>query len=316
MVETSFILCGINAQRQVEFLKIIGGSASEALASKVAHELDREPAKIEFNKFPDGEKYLRILDDVKGEDVVVIQSINRTPDEFLVEYLLIVDTLKDLGATKVVGFIPYFAYARQDERFKPGEAFSFKTVSKLIEIVGTDELYTIDMHKHRVVRSTDLFKIPSQNLTAMPLLADYVEKTGNLQNPLVIGPDAEAAQWAKVAAERLRTDYDVFEKKRLGSESVQIRPGKLNVKDRDVLIVDDIISTSGTVVAALEILFSQGARKIDVACTHPLLMGNALAKIHETGAKNVIGTDTVPSPVSCVSVAPLIAEEIKKAGFR
>ena len=316
LVQTSFILCGTSVQREVEFLKIIGGSASEVLASKVAHEIGTEPARIEVKKFPDGEKYVRVLDDVKGEDVVVIQSINRTPDEFLVEYLLMVDALKDLGATKVVGFIPYFAYARQDERFNPGEALSFKTVSKLIESVGTDELYTIDMHQHRVVRSSDMFKIPSRNLTAMPLLADYVEKAGNLQKPLVIGPDAEAAQWAKVAAERLHTDYDVFEKKRLSSEDVQIRPGKANARDRDVLIVDDIISTSGTIVGALEILFSQGARKIDVACTHPLLMGDALAKIHESGAKNVIGTDTVPSPVSYVSVAPLIAEQIKKAGFR
>jgi ribose-phosphate pyrophosphokinase len=212
--------------------------------------------------------------------------------------------------------VPYFAYARQDERFNPGEALSFKTVSKLIESVGTDEIYTIDMHQHRVLRSSDVFKIPSRNLSAMPLLADYVEKAGNLQKPLIIGPDAEAEQWAKLVAERLHTDYDVFEKKRFGSENVQVRPRNANAKDRDVLIVDDIISTGGTIVEALKMLFSQGAKKIDVACTHPLLMGGALAKIYETGAQNVIGTDTVPSPVSYVSVAPLIVEQIKKEGFR
>jgi len=258
---------------------------------------------------------LRVLEDVKGEDVIVIQSISRTPDEFLVEYLLLVDTLKDLGAKRVVSFIPYFAYARQDERFKPGEALSFKTVSKLIEEVGTDEIYTIDMHQHRVLKSSEVFRIPSHNLSAMPLLADYVEKTGNLLKPLIIGPDAEAEQWAKLAAERLHTDYDVFEKKRLSSENVQIRPRKANAKGRDVLIVDDIISTGGTIVEALKILFSQGAKKIDVACTHPLLMGGALEKICATGAKNVIGPDTVPSPIGHVSVAPLIVKQIKKEGF-
>lgn len=305
-----------NVQREVGQLKIVSGSASDALATKVARELDMEPAKMEIKKFPDGEKYMRVLDEVKEEDVVVIQSISRTPDEFLFEYLLLVDTLKDLGATKVVSFIPYFAYARQDERFNPGEALSFRTVSKLIESVGTDEIYTIDMHQHRVVRSSDMFRIPSRDLSAMPLLADYVEKTGNLQKPLIIGPDAEAEQWAKLAAEKLHTDYDVFEKKRLGSEKVEIRPRQANAKDRDVLIVDDIISTGGTIVEALKILFSQGARKIDVACTHPLLMGGALAKIIEAGAMNVIGTDTVPSPVSYVTVAPLIAEQIRKEGFR
>lgn len=297
-------------------MKIIGGSSSDGLAARVARELGTESAKLEIKKFPDGEKYLRVLEDVKGEDIVVIQSISRTPDEFLFEYLLLVDTLKDLGAKRVVSFVPYFAYARQDERFNPGEALSFKTVSKLIESVGTDEIYTIDMHQHRVLKSSDVFKIPSRNLSAMPLLADYVEKAGDLQKPLVIGPDAEAEQWAKLAAERLHTDYDVFEKKRLGSENVQIRPRKANAKDRDVLIVDDIISTGGTIVEALKILFSQGAKRIDVACTHPLLIGGALAKIYEAGAQNVIGTDTVSSPASYVSVAPLIAEQIKKEGFR
>ena len=297
-------------------MKIIGGSSSDGLAARVARELGTESAKLEIKKFPDGEKYLRVLEDVKGEDVVVIQSISRMPDEFLFEYLLLVDTLKDLGAKRVVSFVPYFAYARQDERFNPGEALSFKTVSKLIESVGTDEIYTIDMHQHRVLRSSDVFKIPSRNLSAMPLLADYVEKAGNLQKPLIIGPDAEAEQWAKLVAERLHTDYDVFEKKRFGSENVQVRPRNANAKDRDVLIVDDIISTGGTIVEALKMLFSQGAKKIDVACTHPLLMGGALAKIYETGAQNVIGTDTVPSPVSYVSVAPLIVEQIKKEGFR
>lgn len=297
-------------------MKIIGGSASDTLASRVARELGAKSGKIETKRFPDGEKYLRVLEDVKGEEIAVIQSINRTPDELLFEYLLLVDTLKDLGATRIIAFIPYFAYARQDERFNPGEALSFKTVSKLIESVGTDSIYTIDMHQHRVLKSSDVFRIPSHNLSAMPLLADYVEKTGSLQRPLVIGPDAEAEQWAKLAADKLHTDYDVFEKKRLGSESVQIRPRKANAKDRDVLIVDDIISTGGTIVEALKILFSQGARKIDVACTHPIIAGGALAKIYETGADNVIGTDTVPSTISYVSVAPLIAEHIRKEGFR
>lgn len=282
---------------------------------KVARELGLTATKLEVRRFPDGEKYMRVLDAVKDEDLVVVQSLPHTPDELLFEYLLIVDTLKDLGARKVVSFIPYFAYARQDERFNPGEALTFKTVSKLVESVGTDELYTIDMHQHRVLKSSDAFKIPSHNLSAMPLLADYVKKTKALQKPLVIGPDAEAEQWAKLAAEGLGTDYDVFEKKRLGDERVDIRPRKASANGRDVLVVDDIISTGGTIVEALKILFSQGARKINVACTHPILAAGALAKIYEAGAQNVVGTDTVPSPISYVSVAPLIAEHVKKAGL-
>jgi len=290
---------------------VIGGSSSQALASKVAGELGIEAGALELRRFPDGEKYLRILTDVKDKNVAVIQSIHHTPDELLFEYLLLTDALKDLGARKVIAFIPYFAYARQDERFKAGEALSFKTVSKLIESVGTDEVYTIDMHQHRVVKSSEVFKIPSHNLSAMPLLANWVEKAGKLEKPLVIGPDAEAEQWAKIAAERLHTDYDVFQKTRLGDAHVEVRPRKSSAKGRDVLIVDDIISTGGTIVEAVKILKSQGARRIQVACTHPILAPGAVEKISSVGVQDVIGTDTVPSPISLVTVAPLIAEHVK-----
>ena len=293
---------------------IIGGSSSQDLAARVAKELNAKEGKLEIRRFPDGEKYLRVLDDVKNQDIVIIQSTHHTPDELVFEYLLLVDTMKDLGAKRVISFFPYFAYARQDERFKPGEALSFKTVSKLIESVGTDEIYTIDMHGHRVVKLSDVFKIPARNLSAVPLLADYVKKTYAMQKPLVIGPDAEAEQWARVAAERLGTDYDVFEKKRFGDRHVEVRPRKASAKDREILIVDDIISTGGTIVEAVKVLLEQGASTINVACTHPILAGDALERIKQAGAKNVVGTDTVPSSISHVSVAPLIAEQVRKAG--
>jgi ribose-phosphate pyrophosphokinase len=290
---------------------VLGGSSCQALASKVAEGLGLEAARLETRRFPDGEKYLRILEDVKGADAVVIQSIHHTPDELLFEYLLIVDTLKDMGAGKIRSFIPYFAYARQDERFSPGEAISYKTVVKLMQCVGTDEIFTIDMHQHRLLKSNEVFSIPTHDLSAMPLLADYVEDLGELKNPLVIGPDVESEKLAELAADRLHTDYDVFEKKRLSSEKVEVRPRRANANGRDVLIVDDIISTGGTIVEATKILFSQGARKIIVACTHPILAGDALVKIREAGVVKIIGTDTVPGPISYVSVAPLIAQAVK-----
>jgi ribose-phosphate pyrophosphokinase len=293
-------------------LIVIGGSSCENLANTVANQLGVTSGKLEVRRFPDGEKYLRILNEVKNEHVIVIQSMHHTPDDFLFEYLLLVDALKDLGAKRVTSFVPYFAYARQDERFKPGEALSFKTVSKLIQSVGTDEIFTIDMHQHRVVKSSEVFGIPSHNLSAMRLLADYVRKEGKLTNPLVIGPDAEAEQWAKLAAESLNAEYDVFEKKRLGDSKVEIRPRKSSAKDRDVLIVDDIISTGGTIIEASKILFSQGARRIEVACTHPILASEALSRILAIGVANVVGTDTVPCPISYVSVAPLIADNVRK----
>ena len=293
-------------------MKIIGGSGGQLLATLVAHQLGLKTSKVEIRRFPDGEKYIRIDDDLAGQDVVLVQSIHHEPDNFLFEYLLLCDTVKDLGAKKVVGVFPYFAYARQDSRFNPGEAVSFRTVTKLIEDVGTAELFSIDMHQHRVERAGDLFRIPVHNLTAAPLLAEYVKANVPLQRPTVIGPDEESEQWAQAAAKVIGTDHDVLQKRRLGADKVEIRTRSLDVQGRDVLIMDDIISTGGTIVEASKILKSQGAQRLVVACTHPILAQDALAKIYESGAEIVVGTDTVPSSISYVSVAPLIADAIRK----
>jgi len=292
----------------------VAGSSARALALKAATLANVRYVPVETKKFPDNEKYVRLLGEVEGEQVFVVQSMGHKPDEYLMEYFLLVETLKDLGAEKVIGIIPYFAYARQDQRFKPGEALSIKTVSRLIEFVGTDKLYTIDCHRHRVKETefSQIIKIPVEDLSAMPLLADYVKNNYSLENPVVIGPDAEAYEWARKAAEVLGCDYDVLEKKRITEREVVIRPCEINVSGRDVLIVDDIISTGGTMVEAIKVLKRERARRIIVACTHPLLVEDALAKIYSTGVFDVIGTDTVWSPVSVVSVAPLIATVIKR----
>lgn len=295
-------------------LVVLGGSSSRTLAFKIAKELNVEFVGTETRKFPDGEKYVRILGDVSEKNVVVVQSMYHRPDEYLMEYFLIVDALKDLGAKKVIGVIPYFAYARQDQRFKPGEAISLKTVTKLIESAGTDELYVIDVHRHRVEEAefSKLAKIPVFYLTAMPELAKYAVKHFNLDNPVVIGPDAEAEFWAKIAAETIGAEYDYLEKQRISDREVVIKPKKLNVKGREVLIVDDIVSTGGTMVRAIDIVKKGGAKRVISACTHPVLVEDALTKILLAGAEALIGTDTIPSPVSFVSVAPIIARSLRE----
>jgi len=292
-------------------LVMVSGSASEALAINVAREFGLIPGKVEIRRFPDGEKYVRVLEEVRGGEAVVIQSAYHRPDEFLFEYFLLVDALRGLGVRRVVSVIPYFAYARQDERFNPGEALSLETVSKLIEIVGTDILYTIDMHLHRVRSLADLFKIPARNLSAMPLLGEYIKRSYALQRPLVVGPDEEAEQWARIVSEVLGTDYDVLQKKRLGPEKVKIETRTARLDGRDVVLVDDIISTGGTIAEAARALRDQGTGKIIVACTHPVLVQGALPKLHQAGVYAVVATDTVPSPISYVTVAPLIANAIR-----
>jgi ribose-phosphate pyrophosphokinase len=288
------------------------GTASEVLGIKVARELKKSLSKMEIRRFPDGEKYVRVMESVAGEDVVVIQSLYRTPDEYLFEYFLIVDALKGGGAKKIISVFPYFAYARQDERFKPGEALSLESVIKLIETVGTSEVYTIDMHLHRVPDIAQAFNIPTHNLTAIPDIARYIKNNFELWDPIVLGPDEESEQWAATAAAELGSDYDVLEKTRLSATEIIIKPRKLNIEERDVVIIDDIISTGGTLAEAIKVIKKRGARRIIAACTHPLLVDNAFTRIYEAGADYLVSTYTIPSPVGYVSVTGLIASALRK----
>ena len=293
-------------------MKIIGGSSGRLLAILIARELDLKVSEVEIKRFPDGEKYIRINEDLDDQNVAIVQSIHHSPDELLFEYFLLCDTVRDLGANKVIAVLPYFAYARQDSRFNPGEAVSFKIIAKLIEDAGTAELLSVDMHRHRVERVSDVFRVPVHNLTAAPLLAEYIKRNVKLEEPIVIGPDEESEQWASMAAEVIGADHDVLEKKRLGADKVEIKTRALGVLGRDVLIMDDIISTGGTIVEASKILKRQGARRIFVACTHPILVHDALARIYESGAEFVVGTNTVPSPISYVSVALPVADALRR----
>src|SRR5437667_10253 len=212
---------------------VIGGSASTDLAGKVAKQLGQEPGRIEIKRFPDGEKYIRIHEDVKGQDVALIQSLYRTPDEYVFEYLLIADTLRDMGAASITGVTPYLAYARQDSRFYPGEALSSASLAKCFEAAGTTSIITLDCHLHRRGDVSKVFKIPAHTLPAMTL--------------------AEAATACR----------------------------------------------------------KKGARRIFVLCTHPVLADGALKRIRAAGASRIVGTDTIPSPISTVSVAPVIAAALR-----
>jgi len=292
-------------------LLIFGGSASEVLAIDVARNLGVAVSKLEIRRFPDGEKYLRIQQDVSGQCVAIIQSTSHHPDEYLFEYLLIADSMRDLGAKKIIAVFPYLAYARQDERFNPGEAITIGTVAKLVESVGTNEFYTVDTHLHRISDISRIFTIPAHNLSAVPLLVEYVSKNIELENSVIIGPDEESEQWAASAARILRVDFDVLEKRRINAEKVEIKTRRLGVKNRDVIVVDDIISTGGTMVETIRVLKREGARRIVVGCIHPILAGNALARLYDSGADIVLGTDSIPSPVSRVSLAPVIASALR-----
>ena len=288
---------------------IISGSASQALAANVARQLDEKLGLIETKKFPDGERYLRIKDEIaEDERVVVIQSTGFPQDENLMELFFILDTLNDMNVTDITVVSPYLGYSRQERRFKETECISAKATAKLIQTMGVKRLISVNLHEESIC---DLYDIPAENLSAMPAIAEHIADTFD-EKPIILAPDKGAENFAKEIATIIDTDYDYFEKVRLSPEKVETKPKNISVKGRKVVIIDDIISTGGTIVNAINILSEQGAKSVDVFCVHPVLVNDAVLKINAAGASSVQATDSLKSDVSNISLASTIANSLKK----
>jgi ribose-phosphate pyrophosphokinase len=286
---------------------IITGPASQELGRKIAELLNAKTVAVVFKKFPDGESYIRLDGEVKNEEVAIVQTTSPPQDTNLLQLFLMVDTAKDLGAKKVVAVVPYLAYSRQDKRFLPGEAFSIETIAKLLKKAGIDQLLTINVHEQKVLKK---FPFPAQSMSAIPLLAEYFKNKG-LQGAFSLAPDEGAKEYATTAAKILNGGYGWRHKERdRYTGAISFRDDKLDVKGKDAVIFDDIISTGGTTAEAVKALKAQGARRVYAACVHPLLIGDAEKKIMGNGAEEIVGTDCVQSSVSKVSVAPLIANAL------
>jgi len=287
---------------------IVAGPASIELSGKIAEILKTRIVSVAFKTFPDGESYLRFEGKLENEEVIIVQSTYPPQDRHLIQLFLLADTAKNLGARKIVAVVPYLAYARQDKQFLKGEALSILTIAKLLQTANVEQLITVNVHQENILRK---FPFPSKSVSAMTLLAEYFKKKG-LNGAFALAPDEGAARLAKEAAAVLGGGFGWLHKERdryTGQISVEKR--ELNVEGKEVIIFDDIISTGGTTAAAVKIVKEQGAKKVFAACAHPLLIGDALEKIMKSGADAIIGSDTVPSPVSHVSVAPLIAKTLE-----
>lgn len=292
-------------------LIIAFGSSGEHLARAVAKITRFSVTETETRRFPDGELYVRVMGDASREDVAVFQSLGMRPDRLLMEYCLIADAVKGMGCKTVTAVIPYLAYARQDARFRSGESLSIKLVARSLEGAGTDRLISVDAHLHRLRALKEVFTIPTLNLSAMPLLAEYYKTEFGVRNVIVVGPDSESEQWASTVAGTLSTEYSILNKERLGDRDVEIS-GSPSVRGKTVVLVDDIISTGKTLVGAIRKLRSKGAKRIDVLTTHALLVEGALSLLRKAGMSHLVSTDTIPRSTSRVSVAPMIADALRE----
>jgi len=286
---------------------ILLGPASQELGRKIAGLLNAKTVMVAFKKFPDGESYIRLEGEVKNEKVAIIQTTSPPQDTHLLQLFLMVDTAKNLGAKTIIAVVPYLAYSRQDKRFLPGEALSIETVAKLLKEAGVDQLLTINVHKQKVLKK---FPFPAQSLSAIPLLAEHFYNRG-LKSTFALAPDKGAKEYSIAADKILKGGYGWRQKERdLYTGAISFRDEKFDVKGKNAIIFDDIISTGGTIAAAVKLLKAQGAKRVFSACVHPLLIDDAEKKIMQNGAEEIVGTDCVPSSVSKVSVAPLIANAL------
>ncbi len=289
---------------------VVPGPASQELGEEIANLLaDANLAPIKFKEFPDGELYIRIDKKLKGEIVVIVQSTYAPQDRHLMQLYQLIDAARNSGAKKIIVFVPYLAYSRQDKKFLDGEPLSSRIVCKTIEHLGADEVYVLDIHSKIIL---DFFTIPVHNLLALDLFIDHFKQVP-LANPMIVAPDKGALEKAELAAKSMGCGSTYIEKTRdrhTGEISITLKD--MNVADRDLLIIDDIISTGGTMAKAIEMAKSQGAKDIYAVCSHPLLIQNAEERILSAGAKEIIGTNSIDSEHAKISIAPLFIKEFTK----
>ena len=288
-------------------ITVVGGTNSQALAKSVAKRAKASYSELLVDHFPDGELRVRFPDDVKGKHVILINSLLPQPNESLMELVFAVHTAKDLGAKKVTAVAPYLAYMRQDKRFHPGECISAHVMAKLLSCA--DHVIAIDPHLHRIRRLQDIFQTKATSLTADPVFADYIHKTH--PRAIIIGPDEESSQWAKNIADRVGQQSVILHKKRYTATKVRtiIHGDPAVFKGRDVVIVDDIISTGNTMIEPIKQLRKFGAKKITCICVHGVFVNNALQRLRKLGV-NVVSTNTIENPAAKIDIASLIASAL------
>jgi ribose-phosphate pyrophosphokinase len=290
-------------------MKIICGPSSKALAEEISALTGFGYIPVVSKVFPDGESYVRLEGNVQGEEVAIVQTTcPPLQDGKLFQLSFMADAAKRGGAQKVIAVVPYLAYARQDKTFLAGEGISVETVARMLKASGIDELVTVNIHSEPALEK---FPFPAKTLSAIPLLADYFVQKGH-KGAFALSPDKGAMYIAEQAQKVLGGKAGHMDKQRdrYTGQTVQTAQG-LNVKDQTVIILDDIISTGGTIVGAAKILLEQGAKHVFCGCVHGLLIGDAEKRILDAGVEEIVGTDSVPGSVSKVSLAPLLSQALK-----
>ncbi|EAI9065310.1 ribose-phosphate pyrophosphokinase [Campylobacter lari] len=293
--------------------KIFSGSANEEFAKKISKYLSLPLSNAGVKRFSDGEISIQIDESVRGKDVFIIQSTCAPTNDNLMELLIMTDALRRSSASSITAIIPYFGYARQDRKASPRVPITAKLVANLIESAGVDRVATIDLHAGQI---QGFFDIPVDNLYGSIIFNDYI-KNKNYKNPIIASPDIGGIARARSVAKALGLDIVIVDKRREKANESEVMNVIGEVKDKEVILVDDIIDTAGTIVKAAEVFKSKGAKSVIACCTHPVLSGVAYERIAKDALDELVVTDTIPlkqqmDKIKVLSVAPIFGEVIRR----
>ena len=285
---------------------VIAGNASRDLAKRIARRLKAPYIEAQTKIFPDGESKITFSSIPKKSIILVVQSTYPPVDTNLLQTLAIISQARK-ASSKIYAIIPYMGYARQDRQFLSGEVVTMSIVAKMLQAVGAKKVIVVDIHSKTALNH---FKIPTVNVSAIPELAKYFKKL-KIKKPLVVSPDTGGSSRAKKFASLLNTDFITLKKSRnRNTGKVQIQSSKVDVHGRDLIVIDDIISTGGSIIKATQFLKKQKCKRVFVACTHGLFVGYAERKIKKAGVSKIISTNTIPRSTSKVDMAGVIAKSI------
>ena len=286
---------------------VIGGGASKDLAKRLARKLKAVYIETETKIFPDGESKITLRKIPKKSVILVVQSTYPPVDTNLLQTLSIISQVRKISS-RTFAIIPYMGYARQDKQFLSGEVITMSVVAKMLQSVGAKKVIVVDIHS---ITALNHFNIPTENVSAVPELAKYFKKL-NLKNPLVVSPDMGGYSRSKKFASLLKTDFIVLKKHRdRKTGRVSIQTAKVDVQGKDLILVDDIISTGGSIIKAAQFLKKQKCKRVFVACTHGLLVEGAEKKIRKAGVSRIISTNTIPGNTSKVDISGILAKSVQ-----
>jgi ribose-phosphate pyrophosphokinase len=296
-------------------LQVFTGNANPVLAEAIMRFLGMPLGRAVVGRFKNGETRVKLEENVRGSDVFVIQSMQSPVNEYLMELLIILDALRRSSASRITAVIPYFGYAKQEKKTSGREPISAKLVSNLLVTAGAQRILTIDLHAPAI---EGFFDIPVDHLRAGPMLADYFRQQ-LLENVVVVSPDAGGVGRAEDFRIRIGADLAIIAKKRVFVDKPEVIEMVGDVSGKTALLVDDMISTGGTLVEAATTLMERGAKEVLACATHPLFADSAGRKMRESGIVKTVVTDTVPLPeqerdsvIEVLSMAPLLAEAIMR----